>query len=46
MKVMAGRKYDIASIITHEFRQDELAEALELAGRPDEALNVIIRYEN
>lgn len=46
MKVMAGGKYDIASIITHEFRQDELAEALELAGRPDEALNVIIRYNN
>lgn len=46
MKVMADGKYDIASIITHEFPHSELAQALELAGRPDEALNVVIRFEN
>ena len=46
MKVMADGKYDIASIITHEFPHSELAKALELAGRPDEALNVVIRFEN
>lgn len=45
MKVMASGKYDIASIITHELPHSELTRALKLAGRPDEALNVVIRYE-
>lgn len=35
LKVMASGKYDLSSIITHEFPQAELAQALELAGQPD-----------
>lgn len=44
MKIMASGKYDIASIITHEFPQDELEKALETACDADHALKVIIRY--
>lgn len=44
MDIMAGGKYDIASIITHEFPHERLAEAIETAARPDKALNVVINY--
>lgn len=45
MDVMAGGKYDLSSIITHEFPQEQLAAAIETAAQPDKALNVVIRYD-
>lgn len=44
MDIMAKGTYDIASIITHEFPHDKLAEAIETAAQPDKALNVVINY--
>lgn len=44
MAIMAGGKWDIASIITHEYPWEQLPEAIEQASRVDEALNVVIRY--
>lgn len=44
MDIMAGAKYDIASIITHEFPHAQLAKAIETAAQPDKALNVVIRF--
>lgn len=45
MKIMESHEFDIKSIITHEFKQEKLEEAIQLAGRTDEALKVIIKYE-
>ena len=45
MEIMACGKWDIESIITHEFPWEQLPQAIEQAGKVDEALNVIIRYE-
>lgn len=45
MKIMSSGRYDIASIITHEFPQSELIQALETASDSEKSLNVIIRYE-
>lgn len=45
METMATSAYDISSIITHEFSQEELPQALELAGHPEAALNVVIRFD-
>lgn len=42
--VMAGGKWDIESIITHEYTWEELVQAIEKAAQVDEALNVVIRY--
>lgn len=44
MKIMSSGKYDISSIITHEFPHEELSRALETASAPEKALNVVIRY--
>lgn len=44
MAVMASKKWDIESIITHEYPWEELVQAIEKASRVDEALNVVIRY--
>lgn len=44
LNTMASGKYDISSVITHEFPQKELAEAIETAGDTERALNVVIRY--
>ena len=44
LDIMAGGRYDLSSIITHEFPHDRLAEAIETAARPEEALNVVINY--
>lgn len=46
MQTMASGKYDIASIITHEFPHERLAEAIETAAQPERALNVVIRYDH
>lgn len=44
MEIMESGKWDIESIITHEFAWEELREAIETAGDVGQALNVIIRY--
>ena len=44
MCIMAGGKYEIAAMITHEFPHEKLVDALETASDPDRALNVVIRY--
>ena len=44
LRIMSSGKYDISSIITHEFPHAALKQALETAGRTDQALNVLIRY--
>ena len=41
---MASQKYDISSIITHEFPQNEIANAIEMASDTNESLNVVISY--
>ncbi len=42
--VMAQKKWDIGSIITDEFPQEQIAQAIERAADVDHALNVVIRY--
>lgn len=42
--VMVSKKWNIESIITHEYPWEELVQAIEKASQVDEALNVIIRY--
>lgn len=44
IKVMDSKKWDIESIITHEFSWEELPQAIEKASQVNEALNVVIRY--
>lgn len=45
MTIMASGKYDIESMITHEFKIDDLEDAIIKAGKADEALKVVIKYE-
>lgn len=42
--IMKSGKWDIEKLITHEYKLDELSEAIEKASMVDEALNVIIRF--
>lgn len=44
MKIMESGKWDIESIITHEYPWEELPQAIEKAAQVNEALNVVIRY--
>ena len=44
LTIMESGKWDIESIITHEYPFEKLEEAIQMAGNTDEALNVIIRY--
>lgn len=44
LRFMESGKYNIESIITHVFAQEDLAKAIETAGLVDEALNVVIRF--
>lgn len=44
MNIMASHKWNIESIITNEFSQEEIAKALEMAGDSQNALNVVIKY--
>ena len=44
MDIMAGGKWDIEKIITHEYNWENLPEAIEKASHTDEALNVVIKY--
>lgn len=44
MSIMASKKYNIESIITHEFLIKDLPKALKQAGKTNESLNVIIDF--
>lgn len=44
MAIMESGKWDIERLITHEYPWNKLEEAIQMAGRPDQALNVVIRY--
>lgn len=44
MAIMESGRWDITSIITHEFPWEELPQAIETAADVDHALNVVIRY--
>lgn len=44
MNIMESHKWNIESIITNEFSQDEITKAIEMAGDSKNALNVIIKY--
>lgn len=44
MKIMESGKWDIESIITHEYPWEELPQAIEKAAQVNEALNIVIRY--
>lgn len=44
MKIMESGKWDIESIITHEYPWEELPQAIEKASQVNEALNVVIHY--
>ena len=44
MRIMESGKWDIESIITHDFPWEELPHAIETAANTQQALNVIIHY--
>lgn len=44
MQIMKSGRWDIESIITHEYPWEKLPEAIEQASRVEEALNVVIYY--
>jgi (R,R)-butanediol dehydrogenase/meso-butanediol dehydrogenase/diacetyl reductase len=44
MDIMESGKWDIESLITHEYPWEKLDEAIEMAGRTDQALNVVIHF--
>lgn len=46
MEIMKSGRWDIESIITHEFDLDDIAEAIETAADPQKALNVTVRFQN
>lgn len=45
MEIMKSGRWDIESMITHEFTLDQLPQAIEQAADVDKALNVIIKFE-
>ncbi|WP_320958742.1 hypothetical protein [Enterocloster asparagiformis] len=44
LAMMESGKFDIESIITHEYAIDQLEEALQMAANVDESLNVVINF--
>ena len=44
MEIMKSGKWDIESIITHEFPWEELSKAIETAGDVEKSLNVVVKY--
>ena len=44
MAIMESGKWDIESIITHEFQWEELHNAIKTAGDVENSLNVVIKY--
>lgn len=45
MTIMESGRWDIESIITHEFPLEELSQAIEMATDVERSLNVVIKYE-
>lgn len=45
MRIMESGRWDIESIITHEFPWEKLPEAIETAADVEYSLKVVIRYE-
>lgn len=44
MKIMESGLWNIEKMITHEYKWEELETAIQMAGNPEEALNVVIQY--
>ncbi len=44
LKIMESKRWDIESIITHEFPLDDISKAIETASETDRAFNVIIKF--
>lgn len=44
MNIMESGKWDIEKMITHEYPWEKLEEAIQMAGKSNEALNVVIKY--
>ncbi|MBQ8619272.1 MAG: zinc-binding dehydrogenase [Clostridia bacterium] len=45
LEIMKSGKWDVEKLITHEYRLDDLAKAIEQASHVDHALNVMIRFD-
>lgn len=45
MRIMESGRWNIESIITHEYPWEKLPEAIEKAANVDEALNGVIHYK-
>ena len=45
LSIMKSRKWNIASVITHEFSIQEIEKAIQTAADTDRALNVIIKFD-
>jgi len=43
MNIMESKKWNIESIMTHEYPWEQLPQAIEMASQVDKALNVIVR---
>ena len=44
LAMMRSGKYDLASLVTHEFPVEQINEALTLAAKPDQAQKVCISF--
>lgn len=44
MAIMAGGRWDLESVITREFRLEQISEAIRTAADPDKDFNVVIRF--
>ena len=44
LDMMKSGKFDLSPLVSHQFGQDEIFEALKQAGNPNEAQKVVIRY--
>lgn len=44
LQIMESGKWDIESIITHQFALDDISEAIETAAMSDKAFNVVIKF--
>ncbi|WP_312503037.1 hypothetical protein [Lacrimispora sp.] len=44
MSMIESGKYNLESIITHEFTLKDISKAIITAGKVDEALNVVIKF--
>lgn len=44
MDIMASGRWDLESVITHEFPLEQIAQAIQTAADPDKALNVTIKF--